>query len=89
LTGKAEPVVFEEPAIYRIVVQGRLRDDSCLGGMSIVSTSAEGEEPVTTLQGPLRDQAELSGVLNTLYEYHVSILTVECERTEESKSESE
>jgi hypothetical protein len=32
---------------------------------------------VTTLAGRLIDQAELSGVLNTLYELHLPILSVE------------
>jgi hypothetical protein len=32
---------------------------------------------VTTLVGRLRDQAELSGVLNSLYDLHLSILKVE------------
>jgi hypothetical protein len=32
---------------------------------------------VTTLTGRLRDQAELSGVLNGLYELHLPILSVE------------
>jgi hypothetical protein len=32
---------------------------------------------VTTLIGRLRDQAELSGVLNSLYDLHLSILKVE------------
>jgi hypothetical protein len=49
-----------------------------LGGMSV--TSSDGEDPasaVTTLVGRLRDQAELSGVLNTLYDLHLPILEVE------------
>jgi LuxR family maltose regulon positive regulatory protein len=33
--------------------------------------------PVTALVGRLRDQAELSGVLNSLYDLHLSILKVE------------
>ena len=28
--------------------------------------------------GQLRDQAELAGVLNTLYELHLVLLSVEC-----------
>jgi hypothetical protein len=33
---------------------------------------------VTTLEGYLRDQAALFGVLNTLYELHLPVLSVEC-----------
>jgi hypothetical protein len=32
---------------------------------------------VTTLRGELGDQASLAGVLNTLYELHLTVLLVE------------
>ena len=35
------------------------------------------QKPVATLVGLMRDQAELAGVLNTLYELHLSLLSVE------------
>ena len=67
------------PATYRIKVQGYLdksRSDF-LGGMTITTASQGDEGVMTTLVGRLRDQAELSGVLNTLYELHLPILSVE------------
>jgi hypothetical protein len=67
------------PATYRIKVQGIL-DDSWsdrLAGITITTSSQGDQAPVTTLVGLLRDQAELSGVLNTLYELHLSLLAVE------------
>ena len=82
MTKKGGPVEFGGLATYHIVVQGCLRDDSRLGAMRIVSTSDEGDAPVTTLEGQLRDQTELSGVLSTLHGYHLSILTVEHEGDE-------
>ncbi len=33
---------------------------------------------VTTLDGYLADQAALSGLLNTLYDLHMLLLSVEC-----------
>ncbi|MGB6382608.1 MAG: hypothetical protein WBG51_15670 [Syntrophobacteria bacterium] len=66
-------------ATYRIKVQGYLDESRSdfLGGMTI-TTSRQGDQgEVTTLVGRLRDQAELSGVLNTLYELHLPILSVE------------
>jgi hypothetical protein len=71
-------------ATYRIKVQGYLdknRSDF-LSGMTITTASQEDQGVVTTLVGRLRDQAELSGVLNTLYELHLPILSVECLRGE-------
>jgi hypothetical protein len=70
---------LETPATYRIRAQGSL-DESWsdrLAGMAITAESEADGLPVTTLVGRLRDQAELSGVLNTLYELHLPILNVE------------
>ena len=66
------------PATYRIQVEGVLDEiwaDS-LAGMRISTRKRADESTVTTLTGPLRDQAELSGVLNGLYELHLPILSV-------------
>lgn len=34
------------------------------------------EGPVTELVGKVRDQAEISGILNSLYEMHFTLLSV-------------
>ena len=34
-------------------------------------------KPVMVLEGPIRDQAELIGVLNALYQRHLTLLSVE------------
>jgi hypothetical protein len=67
-----------KPANYRIEVEGAL-DKSWsdrLGGMRITTREREDKSTVTTLAGRMRDQAELSGVLNSLYELHLVILSV-------------
>jgi hypothetical protein len=73
------PSGFDTPAAYRIVVRGRIpvRWRDRLDGMTIVEDSAKAEIPVTTLEGDLSDQAALSGVLRTLYELHLAVLSVE------------
>lgn len=74
------------PARYRIKVQGHL-DQSWsdrLAGMAITTSSQSDEPPVTSLAGRIRDQAELSGVLNTLYELHLPLLSVEILSGEET-----
>jgi hypothetical protein len=66
-------------ATYRIEVEGHLdelRSDH-LAGMRITASKKSDQKTVTTLIGRLRDQAELSGVLNSLYEMHMPILKVE------------
>ena len=66
-------------ASYRICAQGAL-DASWsdrLGGMRITTCRREGYAPVTMLIGPLRDQAALLGVLNSLYDLHLPLVSVE------------
>ena len=48
-----------------------------LFGMRITARKRLDQTTVTTLIGLLKDQAELSGVLNSLYDLHLSILKVE------------
>ena len=67
------------PTTYRIEVEGHL-DESWsdrLAGMRITARKRSDQTTVTILTGRLRDQAELSGVLNSLYDLHLSILSVE------------
>jgi hypothetical protein len=70
---------FDSPATYRIGVQGRIppRWYDRLEGMTVTERSPEAERPVTTLFGELSDQAALAGVLSTLYDLHLPVLSVE------------
>ncbi len=70
---------FGGPATYRIVVQGSLSDHwrERLGGLAVATTRGPGEAPRTTLFGRFQDQAELNGVLDTLYGLHLPLLRVE------------
>ena len=79
-----------EPARYRIAVEGSL-DESWsgrLGGMHIEPALRDDQSPVTTLTGPVRDQAALMGVLNNLYQMHMTILSVDCESCSDSSDHS-
>ena len=76
---KNEHIKLWTPAIYCIQVEGKL-DQSWsdrLGGLQITTREREDRSIVTLLTGRLRDQAELTGVLNSLYELHLPILSVE------------
>jgi hypothetical protein len=75
-----KPSPFDSPADYQISVQGRIDPtwSDRLEGMTIRQTAVDAGTPVTTLQGELQDQAALAGVLNTLYELHLPVLSVEC-----------
>ena len=49
-----------------------------LEGMNITVEPRGGGRAVTTLVGELTDQASLAGVLNTVYELRLPVLSVEC-----------
>jgi hypothetical protein len=70
---------LETPATYRIRVQGRLDKNwsNRLAGMSITEETTVPNSRVSILAGHLIDQAELSGVLNALYDLRLTILSVE------------
>ncbi len=71
-------VKFWSPGIYKINVQGKLDPmySDRFAGMQISACTVKKAGQVTTLLGFLRDQAQLSGVLNYLYELHLPILLV-------------
>ncbi|MEA3438906.1 MAG: hypothetical protein U9R58_01335 [Chloroflexota bacterium] len=75
-------IKVDTKAEYSIRVVGYL-DESWsdrMGGLTIVSsqTGASDKKPVTALTGVLIDQAALFGVLNTLYDMRLPLLSVEC-----------
>lgn len=69
---------FDGEATYRIVVRGAVPESwsDRLAGMKV--TPVKGSDPLqqSTLEGLLRDQAELNGVLETLYSLHLTIVKV-------------
>ncbi len=70
---------FSVPGFYRIEVQGRLPSiwSDRFGDMQIFSPSLGLCNKVTFLQGKVIDQAELTGILNNLYELHLPLLSVQ------------
>lgn len=65
---------------YRIQVEGRL-DAICPDwheNMSITTDRSDEEKPLTKIEGRLKDQSALSGVLSTLYKLRLPVLSVEC-----------
>jgi hypothetical protein len=72
-------ITLHEPATYVIRVRGALSSDwsDRLGGLRIIVIRT-GRHTVTELVGRLTDQAALHGVLSTLYELGLPLLTVEC-----------
>jgi len=73
-----ETLTMADPAVYRIRVRGRIDAEWAerIEGMNI--TESGGQDHTTVLVGRLRDQSMLSGVLQTLYELHMPVLSVDC-----------
>jgi hypothetical protein len=77
-SGSSNDLDFGGPAVYHIVVQGQLSQAWCdrMAGMKITAVSQGSTTLRTELHGQVRDQAELSGVLETLHDLHLSIIKV-------------
>ena len=70
---------FDGPGTYRIAIKGRIEEfySENLGGMHITIRSHRDGINVTILAGEVKDQAELMGILSSIYELHLPILSVE------------
>lgn len=74
-----KPIPFDQPANYQINVLGQIAPtmSDLLGGLTICKSTVDtNSSATTTLEGELRDQAALAGVLNTIYELHLPLLLV-------------
>ena len=69
---------FITPAVYEIRVIGGLDTNwsERLGGLQITNKNPGDLDSVSVLIGQISDQAALSGILNTLYDNHVTIISV-------------
>ena len=69
---------FQKPAMYKIKVQGELKGSwsEKLQGLQITVEKSPGEKPVSILIGQIHDQSALSGLLNALYNFNMTILSV-------------
>jgi hypothetical protein len=79
ITESSRPTM-DGPANYKITILGQLDPKWArrLEGMNATSVALSDGNIETTLQGRLADQAALSGVLNTLYELHLPVLSAVC-----------
>ena len=77
-----DTISMSSPAIYRVRIQGRFDADLArrLDGLNLSedSPSRGGGKPISILVGRFVDQAALSGLLNSLYELHLPLLSVDC-----------
>lgn len=67
------------PTRYRIMIAGRLSEKWAerMGGMTVTPVIGPESKPCTELYGPVQDAAALSGILNSLYDLRLQLLSVE------------
>ena len=68
----------ERPSVYQIKVQGKINEQwsDWLEGVTISHDHTSKEAPVSTLSGPIVDQAALRGILNKLWDLNLALLSV-------------
>ena len=73
-------LTHDSKALYQIRIQGYLHESwsDRMGAVTIQVESQPDSAPVTVLTGQFQDQAALAGVLNTLYDLGLPLLSVEC-----------
>jgi hypothetical protein len=74
---------LDQPAIYRIKVQGRL-DASWSGwfnGMTITVSQDKAGMTITTMSGLISDQVVLHGILARIRDMGLPLLNIECVET--------
>lgn len=71
-----EGLKYSTPSHYEIVVKSVIPKSFANRFGSMVIKTVNEEEGTTVLVGELRDQAALAGILNTLYEMHMPIISV-------------
>ena len=77
---KTNCLSMENPAIYRVSVRGRLTQNGMDGLQDLNRTEEHLPDGNlnTVMVGRLTDQAALSGLLTSLYELHLPIVSIEC-----------
>jgi hypothetical protein len=77
---KDQSPAMRGPLIYEFRVCGHLEEkwSDQLGGLQITATHGSDGQQETILMGRLVDQGALTGVLNTLYELHLPVMSVQC-----------
>ena len=77
-TFHTEGMSFQGPGTYLIRILGTLDQSwfDWLGDIRCTTSKSTDGRLVTTLVGQFRDQAALLGLLNTLYDLHLTLLQV-------------
>ena len=69
----------KKDTIYRIEVQGQLESGwtDWFDGMALSVETTPGGDIITTLSGPVSDQAALRGILNKLWDLNLTLISTQ------------
>lgn len=69
---------FSKKAIYQIEVEGVISADwsERIRGMKIILMQRKNNKPISILTGEVADQSALAGILKTLFELHLPVISV-------------
>ena len=69
---------FQKPAVYKITVGGNLSPNFSerIGGLQVNVDRSPKSEGISTLVGEIQDQSALMGILDTLFNNHLTIISV-------------
>ena len=70
------PLTLDQPALYRIEVQGRLGGEYANWMGEAAIEAVEGDSVVTAVVARVADQAELHGILQALYSLGLPLLSL-------------
>ena len=78
MKNKDQELAQDRLAVYEIRVEGRIDESwsEWFEGVTIVAETGAGGAPVTTLTGPVIDQAALIGLLRRLHNLRLPVLSV-------------
>ena len=67
---------FTKVAIYKIVVKGEINDGWLERMWGFHLSKDKKKKGVSVIVGQIADQSALSGILNTLYDKHMTVISV-------------
>ena len=75
---RSNPEPGSEQAVYQIEVQGKLDENwsEWFGGMTVTVRSESSDAPITTVTCAVADQSALRGILNKIWDLHLTLISV-------------
>lgn len=67
--------IYTEPSIYQLTVEGKI-DKKRVKEMTGMMVSELDNNRLVTITGQVQDQSALNGLINTLYNMHLSVISI-------------